>query len=241
MTNTPSSPLWKQLKIIIALVALLALLALSFWYGAGGRTPLSQTEVDNLINTISAQTQKPGGRHNFQKLRTFLEADNGEPFYTVNLYKFYPEARYDFADKLDVEKIIPEGEPYGSGSDAYDRFAKSMIPLLAKHGAHPVFGTRWMAKNDSDWDRLIIVRYRSRRDIAEMFTTDAYVEANIHKWAALENNERFKVQGRVLPELYMLLGFLAGFILIYLVGRRTPLSNDSKIRNVVTRPPNEYT
>ena len=226
MTNTPSSPLWKQLKIIIALAALLALLALSFWYGAGGRTPLSQTEVDNLINTISAQTQKPGGRHNFQKLRTFLEADNGEPFYTVNLYKFYPEARYDFADKLDVKRIFPNEEPYGSGSDAYDRFANIMIPLLAMHGAQPVFGTRWMAENDSGWDRLVIVRYRSRRDIAEMFTTDDFLQANIHKWAALEKNERFKVQGRVVPELYIILGFLALGVLIYLIGRHRSVRND---------------
>jgi len=226
MTNVPSAPVWKQRKFIIALVALLGLLTLSVWYGAGGRTPLNQTEIDTLINTISAQTQKPGGRHDFHRLRRFLEADDGGPFYTVNLYKFYPEARYDFADKRAVEKIFPNEKPYGSGSDAYDRFANIMIPLLAKHGAQPVFGTRWIAENASGWDRLVIVRYRSRRDIAEMFTTDDFLQANIHKWAALQKNERFKVQGRVLPELYIILGFLAAGILIYLIGRHLSARNN---------------
>ena len=43
-------------------------------------------------------------------------------------------------------------------------------------------------------------RYRSRRDIADIFASGEFVEASVHKWAAIEDNDRLLVQGRHIPE-----------------------------------------
>lgn len=168
---------WKLLGLSV-LVGGISFVGLMFWYQWSARS-LSPAEVNGYMNAIAAQTQMPGGRHDLTALRHFLETDDGQPFYTVNLYRFHDQAEY------------PQGSAYdGSGALAYDRFSRIMIRLLAARASHPVFGTNWIGTGRTDWDRIVIVRYRSRRDIADMFASDAFAEASLHKWAALEANER---------------------------------------------------
>ncbi len=188
-------------------VVLLALL----WLYAAPQTPLRPGEVDAYMGAIAAQTQQPGGRHDRVALRRFLEADDGAPFYTVNLYDFRDVAHYEDGARYEDGA---EGPPV-SGRDAFDRFSAVMIRLLARQASHPVFGTRWSDGGISRWDRLVIVRYRSRRDIAEVFASDAFADASDHKWAALERNERLLVQGLQVPELTLPLALLAAAALVY--------------------------
>lgn len=178
------------LTIVISIIIVTIFLVGLYWY-RGRRNPLSQVEIDRYIATIEAQTQNPGGRHDIQALRTFLENDDGKPFYTVNLYRFYDEAQY------------LEDQPYdGTGVEAFERFSSTMIRLLARRGSHPIFGSTWADDyDDGSWDRIVIVRYRSRRDIADLFASDEFAEASMHKWAALEENERMLVQGLHIPDL----------------------------------------
>lgn len=167
----------------------------------GNEKPLSPEEVNEYLSKIENQTQKPGGRHDMQELRIFLEDDDGKPFYTVNLYRYYPQAQY-----------LDGRNNQGSGSDAYDRFSSVMVKLLAKQSSHPIFGSNWL-EGGSDWDRLVIVRYRSRRDIAEVFSSTEFAEASAHKWASIEKIERMLVQGFHFPEL----NILAKVIMVLLV------------------------
>jgi hypothetical protein len=88
-----------------------------------------------------------------------------------------------------------------------------MIPLLARRASHPIFGTNWLG-GDGNWDRLVIVRYRSRRDIAEIYADPAFAEASVHKWAAIRENGRMLAQGLHIPEAFIpavLLALLAGY------------------------------
>ena len=126
-------------------------------------------------------------------MRNFLEADDGQPFYTVNLYEYYAEANY--SDTSD--------EPV-TGREAYDRFSQVMLKLLARHGSHPIFASDWVAPEAANsWHRIVIVRYRSRRDIIDIFASDEFAEASADKWAALKNNERMLVQGLHIPGLML--------------------------------------
>lgn len=169
-------------------LAALATALLVFYVGTSD--PLSNDEIQRTLAQIDAQPHNPGGRHNLPALRRFLEDDDGRPFYTVNLYAFNQEARY--AD---------DRKPAVTGREAYDRFSDVMIGLLAARGSHPVFGSDW---TDSDtWDRIVIVRYRSRRDIADLFASSEFAEASADKWAALERNDRMLVQAVNIPELYV--------------------------------------
>ncbi|MCF8198075.1 MAG: hypothetical protein K9J42_04870 [Sulfuritalea sp.] len=179
----------KSRPLILSAALLALLLILLAWYRGGG-TPLSPQEVDRYVARIEAQKQVPGGRHHIAELRSFLASDDGKAFYTVNLYRYFARAHY----------LSPQAGAL-TGRAAYDRFSRVMIPLQARFGSHAVFGTDWMNANPGGWDRLVIVRYRSRRDIAEIFASDEFAEASADKWASLERNERLLVQGVHLPEL----------------------------------------
>ncbi|MEP2988557.1 MAG: hypothetical protein ABJN65_04895 [Parasphingorhabdus sp.] len=197
----------------------IACAALMFWY-EWGAAPLSSGEVDKYMSSIGAQTQKPGARHNLPALRAFLEEDDGKPVYTVNMYKFNVVADY------------PESSDYdGSGEEAYERFSNVMVRLMIERGSHPVFGSSWADANNSRWDRIVIVRYRSRRDLVDLFATDDFAEASTHKWASLREHDRMLVQATHIPDgryIIMPLGFLIASI-VYVVG--SIISNRSKSRS----------
>ncbi|HJS10373.1 hypothetical protein, partial [Sphingopyxis sp.] len=67
---------------------------------------------------------------------------------------------------------------------------------------------------DIDMERMVIVRYRSRRDIADLYADPAFAAASVHKWAALRSNVRMLAEGRQVPEGVLpalLVALLAGY------------------------------
>lgn len=173
--------------------AALIFCGLMYWYQWSAR-PLTQPEVDHYIARIEAQRQVPGGRIDLTALRQFLETDDGQPFYTINLYRFHDQAQYALG---------------GSGSEAYDRFSKVMVRLLAARASHPIYGSDRVLESPGDWDRVVIVRYRSRRDIADIFATDAFADASAHQWAGVSANERLLAQSVHLPDGRIAIGVVA--------------------------------
>lgn len=188
-------------RLVIVIPCMLFLVGM-LWYQGGER--LSSEEIDHYIDLIENQPQNPGGQHDMAALRQFLETDDGKAFYTVNLYKYHDQAQYQ------------DGRSSGgTGREAFDRFSKVMVRLLLQHSSHPIFGSNWASDNNSGWDRIVIVRYRSRRDIVDIFASQEFAEASAHKWAGLERNERLLVQGLHIPEFYLpmlLSALLIGFI-----------------------------
>jgi len=201
------------------LIGALSFVGLMYWYQWSARS-LGPDEVDGYLETIAAQTQLPGGRHDLTALRDFLEADDGQPFYTVNLYQFHDQAQYRHDSGFS-----------GSGAQAYDRFSRIMIRLLAARASHPVFGSNWIGANEAGWDRIVIVRYRSRRDIADLFASDAFAAASMHKWAALEANERLLAGAVSIPG-----GSLVTVTLSILMAALTYLAGLARERGHVRRP-----
>ena len=191
-----------------ATAALMMVLLLVY---VGARRPLSSEEVDHYIARIQSQPQTPGGRHDMEALRRFLEDDDGRPFYTVNLYDFHERAQY-LDDRLNQR----------TGQETFDRFSEVMLRLLAERSSHPIFASNWTDAEITAWDRIVIVRYRSRRDIAEIFASAEFAEASAHKWAALKRNDRLLVQGLHLPELHL------PVILLALLGAALFLSSQTK-------------
>lgn len=189
----------KKPGLVTASIALsaVALIGMLYWYEWSARA-LTPSEVDAYMTTIEAQTQVPGARHDLAALRSFLDSDDGKPVYTVNLYRFHAVADY------------PEGAGFsGTGTDAYARFSKIMLGLMVPRASHPVFGSSWAHPESSRWDRIVIVRYRSRRDLADLFATDAFPEASLHKWASISGHDRMLVQGRQIPDAKPVVALIA--------------------------------
>lgn len=184
----------KNRRLAIGIACCAAAILATLWWYRFSATPLTEDEIEDYLADIEAQPKVPGGDHDLVALRAFMETDDGKPFYTVNLYTYYERARY-----------ASDSPNAGSGREAFDRFSSVMIPLLASHASHPIFGSDWVDSSETDWDRIVIVRYRSRRDLVSIFASPRFAEASVHKWAALKRNERLLVEGLHLPELYLLL------------------------------------
>lgn len=191
---------------LIALAAIALLTLAAFWSYQWQADPLSEDEIDAYMAQIEAQSQQPGGRHDLPALRRFLDSDDGQPVYTVNLYAFHETADY------------PDGSGFGgSGQEAYARFAQVMVPLMLERGSHPVFSSQWTDPSSNGWDRIVIVRYRNRRALVDLFATDAFAEGSLHKWASLRRHERLLVQGLHIPGGGWVIA-LAGLLLTGLIG-----------------------
>jgi len=192
-------------KIIMLMLAIMLLLIL---FSFIKETPMTNNEVDEYINKINQLSHIPGGKHNIEELRSFFSADDGDPFYTVNLYKYHKRAQY-----------LAKGSPIISGVEAYDKFSRVMVGLLLQNYSYPIFGSNWLDLSDKGWDKIVIVKYRSRRDMAKIFSDPSFSVASADKWASIEKHDRFVVKGLHLPEMYKLFIFLLGAILAIYTGK----------------------
>lgn len=117
------------------------------------------------------------------EVRAFFESDDGRPFYMLNLMRFRDQAFYP-------EGLHPE---ITSAAEAHAAYGRAVMPLLAARASYPVitaqqislFGNS-MAVGAEAFDTVALVRYRSRRDLLDMITSDAFKAGAVHKWAALD-------------------------------------------------------
>jgi hypothetical protein len=190
--------------IIIAAALLMLYAVFLAWYGGKGK-PLSQAEVDSLLAEMqrrAGKTAQPEGESPIlQQFRELAKNDDGCEYYMVNLLKFRKRALY------------PPGSPFADDPlAANDRYNRAIVPLLLKHGGHPVFlgqiqGRFIHPDSNDDWDQVGMVRYRSRRDMLKMAVKIAGTGSDIHKWAALEKTQVFPV--KPLFSLFFVRGMVA--------------------------------
>lgn len=209
-----------KLPIVSVAVGAALILASMYWYQWSAR-PLTSEEINRYIAAIEAQTQNPGGRHDLTVVRDLLEHDNGKPVFTVNLYSFKDIAEY------------PEGSDFsGTGEEAFARFQRAMVRLTPKRAAHPVFSSNWAHDQTNSWDKIVIMRHRSRRDLVDMFASDEFADASMHKWASIDKHDRSVVEAIQLPDgriFIILFGVLAG-LATYSSGRALSFLKQRKER-----------
>jgi hypothetical protein len=197
--------------IVLSIVFVFLYAAFLFWYGGRGK-PLSQAEVEELLGEMKKRAGKKNSKEEspiLQEFRDLTQNDDGREYYMVNLLKFRKNALY------------PEGSSFGDDPlAANDRYNRAIIPLLLKHGGHPVFlgqvqGRFIHPDSADDWDQVGMVRYRSRRDMLKMALEIAGLGFDIHKWAALEKTQVFPVKPIV--SLFFVRGAIAVFLFILMV------------------------
>lgn len=135
------------------------------------KEPLSETEVHVVMERLAKTRPFPKADLEIG-IEAFLAEDDGRPFYMVNL-----------DNVLQTEEAKAADQAYG----------QTVIAELLKRGSYPVLLT-WksaLLKNDfggevGQFDRLSVIRYRSRRDFADMITSDAFLGAVGNKWISLE-------------------------------------------------------
>lgn len=175
---------------VLAAVLLALYAAFVAWYGGSG-SPMTPAETDALFATIAERASKepnPDG-HLREHLKALAAQDDGNEFFMVNLIRFRDQAQY------------PPGHDYpGDARDADARYNAAIAPYLLKYGAVPILlGTpqgRFLDEpgDTTDWDRVAIVRYRSRRDLLRMVGDLAGQGVAVHKWASIEKTQVFPIQ-----------------------------------------------
>ena len=175
------------------------------WYGGRG-APLTAEESDALFATIAAKAKNdaaPDGRIR-DELKRLMASDDGNEFFMLNLIKYRAKAQY------------PAG--YSFSDDALEadaRYNRAIAPYLLPHAAIPVFigepeGRFIDEDGDAEWQRVAIVRYRSRRDLLEMVSELAGQDVAVHKWASIEKTQVFPV--RPLFSLVFVRGLIAALL-----------------------------
>ncbi|MEM9773363.1 MAG: hypothetical protein AAF902_02200 [Chloroflexota bacterium] len=165
--------LWLTLTLIYAVFYL--------WH-----TPLRGPLTSHEIESNLAKMEMGDGVNGTitPELVRFFETDDGQSFYMFILNNFSEEANYP-------DGLYPEIKTGAEAAALYNQFVAA---ALIRRGSYPFFATQKIESivNTLDEDAeffeaATIVRYRSRRDFLELVTSDGFIEAEVHKWASLEN------------------------------------------------------
>ncbi|WP_448578490.1 DUF1330 domain-containing protein [Thermaurantiacus sp.] len=124
-------------------------------------------------------------------VRALRDGGPDGPIVMLNLLKFRKEARY------------PAGAPHGpcSGEEAYARYQKAFTQTVGDVSrAEVVFegkaGQVFIGDPQADrWDKVLLVRYPSRRHFLAMMADPTYREALVHRYAGLERTVLLQTQG----------------------------------------------
>lgn len=201
-------PLSKGPKVLVAVLAVIYAVFV-LWYGGNGK-PMTPQEKDELFARIteSAKTGGAADPHAREALLRLAATDDGKEFFMINLIRFRAKAAY------------PAGYDYGDDAlEADARYNEAVVPALIKHGSIPVFlgtpeGPFLTEAGDTEWQRVAIVRYRSRRDLLEMCVDLAGNNSAVHKWAAIEKTQVFPASSPF--NLFFVRGLMA--VLIGIIG-----------------------
>ena len=145
-----------------------------------------------------------------------MDNDDGKPFYMLNLMEYRVQAEYrdpTQPDGMRVEAI--------SGREAGRRYEQMVVWQLLQRGSYPVLLSRKMANllnagNGTDFfEDVVIVRYRSRRDMLAMLASPAFREGIPHKWASLRRTVVVPTRRVFLLDLKVIAPLLLIVILLF--------------------------
>ena len=164
------------------------------WY-QNWRRPLRPDEVEMLIRRIEAAGGADNGRNDIGALRRFLAADDGREFFMLNLVKL-----------ADGEVGDPASGERRSARAVMAGYTRVFLPALLARGGHPAvvapkagpYFDAWGVAADPGWTLMGFMRYRSRRDLAELVADPRFHGAHDFKFAAMPVTFSFPTQPRVL-------------------------------------------
>lgn len=146
------------------------------------RGPLSPAEVDRLVARIAAANPSLQNGEEVEALRAFLASDDGREFFMFNLVKLSP-----------TPVIDPRSGAARQARDVLKDYTRMFVWALFRRAGYPAFVARksgpyldaWGAPPDPGWTILGLMRYRSRRDLAELVADPRFSSAHASKIAAI--------------------------------------------------------
>jgi hypothetical protein len=161
-------------------LAILLYGAFWLWY-VGVPRPLTREEIDAHMASI-ATSHVDATPEQLAKVRAFLEADDGQEFFMLNLVRIHPGP------------VVAPGSSEASDARAVlEGYTRHFMPALLRRAGHPAFFGRaaggyleqWDVAPDPGWSFGAAIRYRSRRDMIELVVDPRFANAHAFKAAAI--------------------------------------------------------
>jgi hypothetical protein len=194
--------------LLLLLAAIYGLFLL--WHYRWRSRPLTVAEVDKVLAGYGDAGITPEQSARF---RAFFAADDGKPYFMLNLMQVRRQAVYP-------DGLHPEVK---TGRHAHRLYGRMVLKQLLRRGSYPVFIAKKIAgivdagPGTDFFDEVAIVRYRSRRDMLDMIVDPTYIANLPHKWASLERTVIVSTKKLLLLDLGVLFPIL--LILVGLVAR----------------------
>lgn len=166
-----------------------ALVYAAFWvWYVGLRRPLTKSEVDAYLARLSPDLAVDPDRRD--RMRGFLESDDGREFFMVNLIRINPDPVRP-----------PDGGPAAPAAQVLAGYTGPFLRALFRRGGHPALGGRaaagyleaWGVEKNPGWTMAGVIRYRSRRDLIELASAPAFAPIHVFKTAAMSNTLAFPI------------------------------------------------
>jgi uncharacterized protein (DUF1330 family) len=190
----------------IALGALFLALwtALWLWQNPGSR--IGADEAARYLAAIEKLPIPPEERDGLTRAaKAWMAADDGKPVYMLNLMRFNPELKH-YAGAPDISATPREANAI---------YEDAAIPMLLKRGGFPIYageaqGANIMVHDPAldHWNRVLVVRYPSRRAFMDLVSDPAYREIAPYKLMALTVVLTPTGKEMAIPELPLLAGFV---------------------------------
>lgn len=195
-----------------------ALYALFLLWHENWRGPLKPEEIDRYLTALQADGE--GDPEVRAATRSFLEADDGKPFFMVNLVRLDPG-----------EPADPKTGRPTKGRVLANRYFSQFRSVLLARGGYPALAARkvgpyldsWNTPPDPGWTMMGWMRYRSRRDMLALASHPKFKAAHPYKFAAMPVTFSFPSQPMMMlvagPRVTMALFLIAAAALAQLALR----------------------
>lgn len=203
---------------MLASVFVAIFVAFCLWQAPGIITgKLTKVEIDHHLALAEKQLVFPsidGKQRIFKRLRAWAEADDGKPFYMLNLMRLY--------DKVNRFPGTPDFN--GTPAELNQLYENLATPMLLKNAGSLPFGSNTQGPPVfpigaepafDDWSRVLVVRYVNRRAFLQLISSPDYAKIEPYKMMALEVLLVPTSGDVVLPDLRVILG--ASLLVIFLL------------------------
>ena len=164
------------------------------WYDGWPRRKLSPAEVETHFAKMKAQRAPQGEAANamLERFRAFAATDDGGEFHMANLLRW---------SRADVN------------SEAHTRYMRAWSKVAVPRASHPVYRGNVVGKVQGAlegrlWDDVALMRYRSRRDLMKIITSDAFMRDAGQKGVAVEYTDAYPATPKFLLGSPRVLAFL---------------------------------
>lgn len=202
-----------RFEFAFGLVLLAFFLVFWGWQNPGAiQGKLSQQEIDRYLAAVHNLHVPASDKAQAEnRLRAWMEADDGKPFYNLNLMRYYPE----------LQRFPGSPDFTGTPEQSNAHYEAAIAPMVFKLGVYPTFAGSAQGQNllgygqDVDnWSRILVVRYPSRRAFLDLLSDPAYEAVEPYKLMALQLALVPAAGDVVLPNATWIVG--AGCIIIFL-------------------------